>query len=210
MKQTDQLVSFVEKALSAGKSRDEIRAAMSDAGWSPSEVDAALRTWAESDFVVPVPRPRPLVTAREVFVYGLMFLALAATTIHAVLLLFNLINLWIPDPANSYPRWDADDARFSVAWIIVFGPVFLIMNQRAASRRKSDPAERRSAVRKWLGYAALFVAAIALLGDLIWIIYSLLDGELTARVIAKAVALASVAGGVFVYYRADMAEIEDA
>ena len=53
MRSSDQLAQFVEKALAKGKSRDEIEGAMTGAGWSASEINEAMNTWAESDFDPP-------------------------------------------------------------------------------------------------------------------------------------------------------------
>lgn len=206
MKADDQLSDFVARCLRAGKSRDDIRAALTDAGWSASEVEGALSGWADTDFAVPVPRPRSLVTARDFFVYGLMALALALSAIHIVILMFNLIDIWIEDPSETYRGWRDRTVRWSIAYLVVFGPLFLLMDRSARNRMQSDPAVRRSAIRKWFGYIALFAASVALLGDLIWAIYELLSGDLTARVLAKVVVVAVVAGAVFLYYRSDLAE----
>jgi hypothetical protein len=72
------------------------------------------------------------------------------------------------------------------------------MNHRAA---RANPGARRSPVRKWLGYLTLFLAAIALLGDLIWVIYVYLQGDLGLRVLLKALVVLVVASAIFFYFR---------
>ena len=68
-----ELAQFVRDALSAGKSRVEIAAVLGQAGWSGQEVSDALAGWADVPFAPPVPRPQPIVTARDIFIYALMF-----------------------------------------------------------------------------------------------------------------------------------------
>jgi len=210
MRPADQLAQFVAEALKEGRSREEIADALSQAGWTTSEASGALNAWADTPFRPPVPRPRPFVSAREAFVYGLMFLALAMTAWHITTLGFELINLWLPDVTDRTNRYNADSVRWSISILVVFFPLFLIMNARAQRATREDAGRRRSAVRKWFGYVTLFLAAVALLGDLIAVIYALLNGDLTARFVAKATLVALTAGLIFLYFRSEVEEASDA
>jgi len=210
MRPADQLAQFVAEALKSGRSRQEIADALQEAGWTQNEVSGALGAWAETGFTPPVPRPRPYVSAREAFLYALMFLALAMTAWNITTLGFELIELWLPDATDKYTRYSAQSVRWSVSVLVVFFPLFLVMNTRAQRAARADPGQRRSAVRKWFGYITLFLAAIALLGDLIAVIYALLSGDLTARFIAKAALVALTAGLIFLYFRGEMEEVQDA
>lgn len=210
MRPADQLAQFVAEALKEGRSREEISAALHQAGWTQNEVAGALDAWAETGFLPPVPRPRPYVSAREAFLYGLMFLALAMTAWNITALGFELIELWLPDVTDEFNRYNAETVRWSISVLVVFFPLFVVMNTRAQRAAHADPGRRRSAVRKWFGYITLFLAAIALLGDLIAVIYALLSGDLTARFIAKAALVALTAGLIFLYFRGEMEEAQDA
>jgi len=210
MKPADQLAAFVGDALAAGRTRDEIADTLGKAGWTSSEIDAALGAWADGGFLPPVPRPRPYVSAREAFVYALMFLALAVSAWNITSLGFDLIELWIPDVSDYPGRHAATGVRWSIAVLVVVLPLFLVLNARADRAARQDPSKRRSAVRKWFGYTTLFLASVALVGDLIAVIYALLNGDLTARFAAKAALVALTAGLVFLYFRGEMAEAEDA
>jgi hypothetical protein len=59
-------------------------------------------------------------------------------------------------------------------------------------------------VRRWLSYLTLFVAGIAIIGDLIALVNTFLNGEITARFISKVVLVLIVAFGVFWYTMRDM------
>lgn len=210
MRPADQLAQFVADALKEGRTRAEIAAALQDAGWAQNEVAEALSAWADTAFIPPVPRPRPYVSAREAFLYGLMFLALAMTAWNITTLGFELIELWLHDVTDRYSLYNVSTVRWSISVLVVFFPLFLWMNTRAQSAAKADPGKRRSAVRKWFGYITLFLAALALLGDLIAVIYALLSGDLTTRFFAKAALVALTAGLIFLYFRGETREAEDA
>jgi len=210
MRSADQLANFTRDALTAGKSRAEIADALTSAGWAKNEVTEALNAWADSDFTPPVPRPRPYVSAREAFFYGLMFAALGWTAWHLVALAFNLIDMWLPDAGDRVRVGDRRNMRFSIASLIVFAPLFFYLANRAASDTRKDPSKRRSGMRKGLGYLTLFLAALTLAGDLVFVLYSLLNGDLTAQIIAKAAVLAVIAGAIFAYFRNETMVDDDA
>lgn len=207
MKPADQLAQFVREALIAGRSRDDIAGALSQAGWAKTEVDDALATWADSPFSPPIPRPRPYVSAKEAFFYALMFVALGMTAWYVVDLGFDLIDRWFSDAERAY--WGTRSMRWSISALIVFFPLFMIMQRAEARSLARDPSRKRSAVRKWFGYIALFFSSITLLGDLLGAIYALLNGDLTAQFIAELALVAAVAGTVFGYFQGAMKDAED-
>ena len=59
----------------------EERAALAEAGWTEREVADALAAFAETAFVPPVPRPRPVVSARDFFTYALIAISLGVAAV---------------------------------------------------------------------------------------------------------------------------------
>jgi hypothetical protein len=55
----DALREFVHEALAKGLNRAEVERALLEAGWPAEQVADGLRAFAEVDFPVPVPRPKP-------------------------------------------------------------------------------------------------------------------------------------------------------
>ena len=207
MRAADQLAQFVERALGQGKSRQEIQVAMEGAGWSPSEITEALSAWAETDFDPPVPRPRPYVSAKESFLYALTFVSLAMTAWHLNWLGFEIIDLLLPEEREDFFYYD--EIRWSISTLIVFLPVFLFMNFRVLNDANKDPARRRSTVRKWFGYITLFIAAVVIIGDLIFTIFMLLSGDLTLRIVLKTALLGVSSAMIFFYFRGEMHDAEE-
>lgn len=203
MKANEALAEFVRAGLTAGQSRDDLAAAMASAGWAPRDIDSALGAWADAPGMVPVPRPRAYVSAREALQYGLLFLSLGMVAWHVVQLGFDIIASLIPDLAD--PPYGAPPAsRWSMAALITFTPLFVWLNRRANRDTASDPGRRRSLVRKWFASITLLIALMTLLGDAVFTVYALLNGELTARFVANVALVAVVAGLVVAYYRDEM------
>ena len=98
---TQDLELFVREALSRGQSREAIEAALDSAGWPKEQARSALNAYALVDFPVPVPKPRPYLSAREAFLYLVLFATLYFTAYNFGSLLFDLINWWRPDPARA-------------------------------------------------------------------------------------------------------------
>lgn len=213
MRKSDHLAEFVRDALRSGNGRVQISDALKGAGWAPNEIAEALNAWADSEFELPVPRPRPYVSAREAFFYGLMFTALAMTAWHLTSLLFNLIDRWFPDPVemvNDYLiGYRNQSMRWSISALVVFAPLFFILNSNTTRATKNDPGKKRSTVRKWFSYITLFLTVISLLVDGIWVIYSFLNGDLGIRVISKALIVLIIAGIIFLYFRNETGAVED-
>ena len=196
MANRDELSLFVRDALVAGKSRPDITGALIEAGWSESEIREALGAWAETPFTPPVPRPVQTVSARDFFIYALTFGVLLIGAVNLVIVLQVLVDMLFED--DSYVA--VEQIRFGVSVLIVTAPLYLWLTLRERRKLAHDPALYRSAIRKWLTYIALLLAAATLLGDLIATIYALLTGDFTLQFMAKAVIFSLVAGGIFLFY----------
>jgi hypothetical protein len=195
------LTQFVESALRAGAPRADVERALEEAKWSREQIAEGLAHYADVSFVVPVPRPRAQVSARDAFAYLLMFAMLYLSAYYLGNLLFQFIHSAYPDAANPYERTFIDaNIRWATATLIIAFPVFLFMAARTARTIRSDPTHRNSAVRKWLTYLTLLVAAAVIVGDSITLVYNLLSGELTVRFVLKVLVVAAIAGSTFGYY----------
>ncbi|MBI4458282.1 hypothetical protein HY633_04940 [Candidatus Uhrbacteria bacterium] len=199
---------FVKEALAAKVPRENIKAALAQAGWTAEEIGGALSSYAEIDFPVPVPRRRPYLSAREAFIYLVLFMCLYISAFNFGSLLFDFINRWFPDALRQYESGDLSSIRFAVASLIVAFPLYLWLSSLTMKAIEADPEKRGSKIRKWLTYLTLFVAAGILIGDLISLLFNLLGGELTARFMLKTLVVLLIAGTVFGYYLWDLRQEE--
>jgi hypothetical protein len=202
------LVGFVREALARQVPRAEIEQALQRGGWAKEQIRAALDAFADENFPVPVPRPRPYLSPREAFQYLLLFVALYMGAYHLCSLIFDIVNQTFPDPAWTLRDYDNEFERQAIRWsisaLIVTYPVFLYMSWLTARAIRQDPVKRASIVRRWLTYLTLFVAATTLVGDVTTLVYNLLSGELTVRFVLKVVTVALIAGTAFSYYLRDL------
>src|SRR5690606_23412358 len=173
----NRLTAFVEAALSRGAPREDIEQALAGAGWSRAQIRDGLGRFADIDFVVPVPQPRAELSARDAFVYLVMFSTLYFSAYQLGNLLFQLIHLAFPDELAPFTReLIGRNIRWATATLIVAFPVFMFTAMRISRDVAAEPARRNSAIRKWLTYLTLFVAAAIIVGDLIALVFSLLNG----------------------------------
>lgn len=201
---SQELDVFVRDALLRGHGKAEITQALLSAGWREEQVRGALGAYADTAFAVPVPRPRASVSAREAFLYLVMFATLYFFAYHLGSLLFDLINRAWPDAAEVGYRGFGSSMRWATAAILISFPVFAYVSHYVARDVARHPIKRLSPVRRWLTYLTLFIAATILIGDMTTLLYNLLGGELTTRFVLKVLVVAAIAGSVFGYYLWDL------
>jgi Domain of unknown function (DUF5671) len=205
---SDDLVVFVRDALARGQSREQIAGALQKAGWTREQTQAALRAFAEIDFPVPVPRARPYLSAREAFMYLVLFATLYTSAYNLGSLLFDLINLRFPDPVDATEYGGPEYVRASIRWaisaLVVAFPVFAYTAWLTSRAIERDPTKRSSKIRRWLTYLTLFISSGVLIGDVTTLVYNLLGGEATFRFVLKVAVVALIAGTAFTYYLRDL------
>lgn len=143
---------------------------------------------------------------KEFFLHLLATVTLYASAISFLVLLFQYINIYFPDPLQNYYSVNSaySAIRYAISTLIVVFPVYIMTERALAKRYEKNPLLLVSRVRKWLVYFTLFVAALIGIGDVILLIFNLLGGELTARFVLKVLAVFFVSGSVFAYYILDM------
>ena len=206
-----ELSGFLKQGLERGLSRAELETALLESGWPPEQVQGGLAAFADVTFPIPVPRPKPYLSAREAFVYLVLFTTLYVSAFSLGNLLFELINRAFPDPAMD-PAFALERGRETIRWsisfLVVTFPVFVFVSRSNERTLTRDPTRRLSEVRRWLTYLTLFVAAGFLVGDATGVVYNLLSGEMTTRFVLKVTTVAAIAGSVFAYLVHDLRKDE--
>ncbi len=196
------LQEFLDAARLQGVTEEILVGLLRGRGWPEEDVYRALADHYEGRSGIHVPIYKRSGSAKDAFLYLLSFSTLATWTIGLGSVMFTLIDRWIKDPlsplnyyANGYYQM-AD----SLACVIVSFPVYLLVMRYIIRELEIHPEKLESAVRKWLTYIALLVAAGVAVCDLITFLTYFLRGELTARFVAKVAAVLVIASGVFWYY----------
>lgn len=193
------LEKFIEHARSKGMDHSTIRMLLLSAGWKEKEIAQAL---SAQGLDMEVPTPPDVGGAREAFLHLLSFAGLYTLIISLAVLLFQYINRALPDPANPMYSDTADYSgiRMSMAAIIVSFPLLLWMTRLIHREISEHPQKAWSGIRRWLTYITLFVAATAMMVDVITLVFNLLEGELSLRFILKVLVVFLLSGGAFSYY----------
>ena len=191
------LPEFVAHARKKGMDHQTIRMLLLSAGWKERDVSTAL---ASESLEMAVPLPPDAGSARDAFFHLLSFTTLTSTVVSLIFLCFDFLNRLLPDPA--FPKYsdDVSSVRWELAVLFVSFPLFLWMSRLLQKEYAAHHEKLASGVRRWLTYLTLFVTACTLVGDLITLIFFLLQGEITLRFFLKVVALFILAGIPFSYY----------
>ena len=204
----EDLKTFVKEALSQGQPRKTIKGVLAEAGWKEDEVSAALSNYADVEFSVPVPQRKPYLSAKEAFIYLVLFVCLYISAFFFGSMMFEFIEGWFPDVLETWRQSSTETIRMSISSLIIAFPLYLWLTSVMAKAIKRDPDKRSSKIRKWLTYVTLFVAAIFIIVDLITLVFNLLGGDMTIQFLLKILTVLLIAGLIFGYYLWDLKKDE--
>ncbi|TSC96686.1 MAG: hypothetical protein Athens101426_157 [Parcubacteria group bacterium Athens1014_26] len=138
---------------------------------------------------------------KDFFLHLLAIITLYVSSTSLVTLLFQYIDMIFPDVLNPvYYESVASSIRYAMASLIIIFPVYIFISWLLNREYAAVPEKRELKIRKWLIYFTLFLAAVAIIIDLVTLIYNFLGGELTFRFILKIITVLLVAGTIFTYY----------
>lgn len=138
---------------------------------------------------------------KDVFLHLFAIFALYVSAGAFVSLIFDYINIYLPDALNTYEAQAAyASIRWAIASLVVVFPAYIYSSWLLEWGYVANPATREIKTRKWLIYFTLFLAAVIIAGDVVGLVYSLLSGDLTTRFALKAVTVLFVSGAVFGHY----------
>ena len=210
----EKLIRFVDHAREQRMDYATIRQLLVSAGWKDADV---AEVFCARDLELPIPKPTARSSvrtqgrsgsvwprrARDAFFHLLTFGALYTWATSLILLFFTYINFLFPDPAwrtsNAQLVQILSNIRAQLAIVIVAFPIFLVLWHFLLREVRRDPEKARGAIRRWLVYMSIFVGALTLAGDAITLIYYLLEGQLTLRLLLKAAVLFLIAGSLVLY-----------
>lgn len=121
-----------------------------------------------------------------------------------LVLLFGIINIAFPDELDTAYAYESaqQSIRFSIAMLIVSFPTYLVLTRLVNKTRRKEGGAYLTLTR-WLIYLSLLIGGGVLLGDLVAVINTFLNGEITVRFILKALSVFVVVGAAAYYYALD-------
>ncbi len=121
------------------------------------------------------------------------------------IIIFQIINKNIIDALRTFRGdYSSEAMKFAISALIISAPIYYLTVAQINKNLFKGLLDKDSGVRKWLTYFILFVSSVVMLGWLVSVIYSFLDGELTVKFILKAATALIIAAVVFTYYLYDI------
>jgi hypothetical protein len=196
-----EIQTFIRQARERGIDAATIHTLLRSAGWKETEI---ARELAAEVVALPIPRPRGVSGAGEVFRNILEFGLLTFTLAHLVMLYFGCLDRSFPDPAN--PQfWNLDSEeglsghRFSLAAVMVTFPLYLAVAWLAVRQEGSRPPTAATPVRRGFQWLTLLVSGLTILGNLIALLFWYFEGQLHWLTLLKIGVLLTLALSVFSY-----------
>ncbi|MDP3696840.1 MAG: DUF5671 domain-containing protein [Candidatus Taylorbacteria bacterium] len=144
---------------------------------------------------------------RDVFLYLLSIITLIVSAVSLGIVVFQYINVYIPDIVSD-PYFSRSSylgsMRYALATLMIVFPVFVWVSWFLRKDINSFPEKRELKIRRWLLYLTLFVAALVIIGDLVALLRSFLEGELSQRFIFKVLTILFIAGSVLIHYLSEL------
>src|SRR3989344_6552017 len=148
-------------------------------------------------------------TPRDVFLYLLSIITLVVSAVSFGVVVFQYINVYIPDiisdPYSTHSSY-LSTMRYALATLIIVFPVLIWVSWFLRKDINKFPVKRELKIRRWLLYLTLFASTLVIIGDLVALLRSFLEGELSQRFVLKVLAILFVAGSVFVHYLSELKE----
>lgn len=139
------------------------------------------------------------VTAKDFFLWLGAMVALYVSATSLILLVHQYINVFFPNALDYAPSYSSS-MRFAIASLVVFFPLYVWLTRMLHQDIRQTPLKQELWVRKWLIFLTLFVAGITMAIDLVMLVNTFLNGDITTRFILKALTILVVIGGGFWYY----------
>lgn len=137
-------------------------------------------------------------TPKDFFLHLGATIALYAVVIALLNLAFSIINYAFPDKLAGY--YYAGSMVWPISLLIIVTPLFYAIEWLIKKDFTLVPEKKDMWIWKWRIYLTLFLTGVTIIGDLIALINTYLNGEITMRFVFKILIVLLVAGAVFKYY----------
>jgi type II secretory pathway pseudopilin PulG len=124
--------------------------------------------------------------------------ALYASVIAFINLAFEIANRALPDALASY--YSANSVVWPISMLVVLVPVLYVLEKLINRDISRLPEKREIWIRKWRIYLTLFLTGVTIAVDIIVLINTYLNGEISSRFIWKVLVVMIVSVVVFAYY----------
>jgi hypothetical protein len=148
---------------------------------------------------------RPKLSPKFFFLSLGVLVSLITTVTSFLNLAFATLDKKFPDVLNAvysygYNTYDFTAMRTSLATLIIFFPVFVILSYLWNKMKKIGIGHIDEIIKKWMLYLVVFLSSIVIVVDLVTLVQYFVSGEITTRFIYKVIITLLVALFVGFYY----------
>ncbi|MEK7643819.1 MAG: DUF5671 domain-containing protein [Patescibacteria group bacterium] len=154
----------------------------------------------------PSTTPSNHTSPKDFFLHLISVITLYASAVSLGTVLFQIINISIPDIIQQYDYPDNSRRvlRDGLSFLIIMFPAYLTTLWFLKKGYDADETKRNARVKKWLIYFTLFVSILVIMFSLVSLINTFLNGELTLRFGLKVLSVLAISGLVLGYYILDI------
>lgn len=206
--ENEKLGTYVSSRVRSGAKKVELKEELLSVGWSEEEADAAYAR-ALIAGGVPVPEgKKSSIFARKPSTVDIMigffsFILLGIVVSAVGTLFFEIINRYFPDPVANAALGSvvaSDSVHYSMAALLIGTPLYYFAVRLWFRRFREDDGRMESRLTKWVTYLVLLAASVTIVGDLIALLFTFLQGEISVRFFLKAFVVLGIAGMIFGFY----------
>jgi hypothetical protein len=137
-------------------------------------------------------------TPKDFFLHLAATVVLYASVIALVNLAMSIINYAFPDALAGY--YFANSIAWPISMLIILVPVTYVVEWFIKKDIVRMPEKDMLWIRRWRIYLTLFLAGATIIGDLIALINTYINGEISVRFVYKFLAVLVIFGVIFTYY----------
>lgn len=207
LKMNPELQNYIEKKRAEGTSDEQIKANLVAAGWDATLVQSALRSDKQDDVPAPPPVTRPVFKPQEDKVesgsygveYIIMMLSLWIAAGSLASLMHYVVGMFGADDGLADLDYIFNAA--ATAGLLVSLPVFTFLFFRLHKQEAREPRIKNNGSRKLSIYAALIIAFLTAIFQVIWGVFALMSSDSKPFIeVANIAVTISVAGPIIFYY----------
>lgn len=149
---------------------------------------------------------KPKTTAKDFFLWAGVIVSFYWSVLAYAGLVFDYIDYTFPNALSYYPLNPYESGiSFEMASIIVLFPIYILLMWIIRREYAIDPTRKEIWARRWALILTLFLAGIAMAGDLITLVATFLNGsEMTSSFLLKVLFIFLLAAGVFMHFISDL------
>jgi len=214
---SDNLKNYILGQIQAGKDKNAITEQLSSVGWSEEDIDSAYaKALVENGVPIPESAKQKLGAKRASTVDTILslfsFILLGTVIFSLGALWFAVINYYFPDSLDntrySYYRHFSDTIHYAISALIISYPLYYLSVKIWFKRFREEENKKESRLTKWVTYLVLLAVSITIVGDLITIVYTFLQGEISTRFFLKALVVLFIAGLTLGFYYLERKKVQ--